>query len=149
MTFFFFWIFYNFFWECSSLGRVEAVLGTDFFFFLFWPGLAWNKARMTLIFFYFFGNAPVQVRHKRYPERIFFFFSFSAYPGPVLLEMPERRFLKFFYFFFLNFFGNAPTLVGQKQYLEWFLFFIFRTIPVWFSYKWSQNVYLFIFIKKI
>ena len=90
---------------------------------------------MTLNFFfyyfifYFFGNALVQVWHKRYPERIFFFFSFSAYPGPVLLEMPERRFLKFFYFFFFELLWECSNLGWAETVPRMIFIFYFSDNP--------------------
>jgi len=81
--FFNFSIFLLFFWECTSLGRVEMIPRT-IFFFLFYslsrPNLATNEARMTFLnFLNFFGNAPCRVRQKRFLEQkiVYLFFDLS------------------------------------------------------------------------
>ena len=95
-----------------------------YFFLFFGPchlGLARNEARMSFFcFLNFFGNAPTQVRQKKYIERIFFFsFLDMTLPGF------NRNEAKMTFFNFSNFLGNAIARVREKRYLKWIFFLPF------------------------
>ena len=125
----FFTIFLIFFWEFSSLGRVELVPGIEFFFFLYFafPGSVWIKMKpewcfsnflnlFTIFFFEFFGECSCLYWVETAPETKFFF-SFIAYPYPVWLEM-RLEWLFFFKFNYLNFLTNCFEFFWGMHHLE-------------------------------
>ena len=87
MTFFFFWIFLLFLWECSSLGQVKTISKTKFFF------------------------------------------SFSASPGPVWLEMKPKR---YFLVFFLIFLGMLQLKSDRNDSRNENFLSLFQPVPTQF-----------------
>ena len=85
----YFSILYDFFWECSSQGYVEIVLGMKFFYRFYGvsrPSLARNKARMMFFNFLNFntillGMLKLGLGEMEAEKKFFYLFLFLSWPG--------------------------------------------------------------------